>query len=220
MIRVLDSYAGLGGNRKKWDGCQVTAVELDPAIAAVYQKQYPDDTVVVGDAHQYLLEHHAEFDFVWSSPPCQSHSKMDRANYRNKPRYPDLKLYEEIIFLQSYFKGLWIVENVVPYYEPLVRAQKVGRHLFWANFHFEAFDIDRPADFINLNTNKERAKLMDWLGIHYENNLYYEGNHCPLQVLRNCVHPDLGAQIFNHAAAKITGKAVFTEGLPTQQALI
>lgn len=218
--KVLDLYAGLGGNRKKWENCQVTAVEMDSAIAAEYARQYPNDEVIIGDAHQYLLDHYNEFDFIWSSPPCQSHSKMDRANYRNAPRYPDLKLYEEIIFLQTYFDGYWIVENVNPYYEPLIKAHKVGRHLFWANFSFHAFDIDRPADFINLNTSKEKSKLMDWLGIQYEKNIYYSGNHCPLQVLRNCVHPDLGLQIFNQAIEKGTGKVIKVDGMAVQGSLI
>ena len=38
----------------------------------------PDNTVIVADAHQYLLDHYSEFDFIWTSPPCQTHS---RANY-------------------------------------------------------------------------------------------------------------------------------------------
>jgi DNA (cytosine-5)-methyltransferase 1 len=196
MYKVLDLYAGVGGNRKKMTNCEVTAVEYSPAIAEVYQGLYPNDTVVVADAHQYLLDHHHEFDFVWSSPPCQSHSRMMKATRHNLNRYPDMKLYEEIIFLQNFFKGNWVVENVVPYYAPLIPAQKVGRHLFWSNFDFTAEDVARPKNFINKANLAGKKELMDWLGIHYEKNLYYEGNHCPAQVLRNCVHPDLGKQIF------------------------
>ena len=40
---------------------------------------------------------------------------------------------------------------------------------------------------------------MEWLGIHFEENIYYEGNHCPTQVLRNCVHPLVGEQIMRAA---------------------
>ena len=78
-VRVLNLYAGVGGNRKLWQDVNVTAVELEPKIAAVYQRQHPNDTVIVGDAHAYLLEHWQEFDFIWSSPPCQTHSKMAKA---------------------------------------------------------------------------------------------------------------------------------------------
>ena len=51
------------------------------------------------------------------------------------PKYPDMKLYEEIIFLDNYFKGKYCVENVLPYYEPLIPAKKRGRHLYWTNFN-------------------------------------------------------------------------------------
>jgi len=68
-MKILNLYAGLGGNRKLWENVQVTAVELDPRIAAIYQRFHPQDRVVVGDAHQYLLDHYSEYDGVWSSPP-------------------------------------------------------------------------------------------------------------------------------------------------------
>lgn len=72
-MKILNLYAGIGGNRKLWEDCEVTAVELDPDIAGVYRKLYPDDTVIVGCAHEYLEKHFREFDFIWSSPPCPSH---------------------------------------------------------------------------------------------------------------------------------------------------
>ena len=109
-------------------------------------------------------------------------------------------MYEEILFLQHNFKGLWVVENVVPYYEPLVKpTQKVGRHLFWANFDSTVQDVDRPKNFINLGTVEGSQKLKDWLGIQYEGNLYYGKNHDPSQVLRNAVHPEIGLQILQEA---------------------
>ena len=206
-VNILNLYAGVGGNRKKWHGHDVVAVEWTPKIAAVYQDLYPDDTVVVGDAHQYLLDHGHEFDFIWSSPPCQSHSKMVKAGRNRKPRYPDLRLYEEVLYLQHFAKVPWIVENVVPYYEVLVPATKVGRHLFWSNFEFEVEDVPRPRNFINSTTVAGKELLMDWLGIHYEPNVYYAGNHCPAQVLRNCVHPDIGAAILAAALQQDLGGA-------------
>lgn len=151
-MRVLNSYAGLGGNRKKWKGVNVTAVEHDEKIAKVYQEQHPEDKVIIGDAHQYLLDHFEEFDFIWSSPPCQSHSRMIRSGRNRKPRYPDLRLYEEILFLKNNFNGPWIVENVKPYYDPLIPAKAVGRHLFWSNFDFECSEVKQPGNFINKTT--------------------------------------------------------------------
>ena len=195
-MKVLNLYAGLGGNRKYWDA-DVTAVEYTQKIADVYSKLYPDDDVVVGDAHQYLLDHYQEYDFIWSSPPCQSHSRMIRSGKNRKPRYPDMKLYEEILFLKHNFKGLWIVENVKPYYKPLIQTKEVGRHLFWSNFDFECLDVEPLKGFINQTNVAGSEKLKEWLNIKYKGNIYYEGNHCPAQVLRNCVHPRIGQQIFN-----------------------
>ena len=68
-IKVLNLYAGLGGNRQLWSGVDVTAVEMDEKIANVYSRNNPDDTVIIGDAHKYLLENYQDFDFIWSSPP-------------------------------------------------------------------------------------------------------------------------------------------------------
>jgi len=57
IFKVLNLYAGLGGNRLKWTGCEVTAVELEPDLARLYQERFPNDKVIIADAHQYLLDH-------------------------------------------------------------------------------------------------------------------------------------------------------------------
>tara|TARA_R110001606_G_C15141644_1_gene624630 strand:- start:87 stop:731 length:645 start_codon:yes stop_codon:yes gene_type:complete len=139
-MKILNLYACLGGNRYKWgDEHEITAVEWDEELAKLYQERFPNDKVVVADAHQYLLDHYREYDFIWSSPPCPTHSRARYWNSSNydtttKPVYPSMILYEEIIFLKHYFKGKYVVENVTPYYEPLILAQKRGRHLYWTNF--------------------------------------------------------------------------------------
>ena len=201
-MKILNLYAGIGSNRRLWpDNVEVTAVERNEDIAEVYAAQFPKDDVCLDDAHNFLLHFCNEFDFIWSSPPCQSHSRMIRSGKNRKPRYPDLKLYEEILFLQHNFKGKWVVENVVPYYQPLIpfSAQR-GRHLFWANFVIPDFESPKqPKNFINKTTVAGAEALKDWLGIQYEGNIYYEGNHCPAQVLRNAVHPEVGLKIFEAA---------------------
>jgi DNA (cytosine-5)-methyltransferase 1 len=202
-MNALNLYAGIGGNRKLWGGVHVTAVEIGAEIAAVYKGLYPQDTVIVADAHEYLVDHYREFGFIWSSPPCQSHSRMMKATRHDVARYPDMNLYQEIIFLQNFFKGKWVVENVKPYYEPLIPpTAALGRHYFWSNFQIKPFEVSSPKGFIELDTVSGSEALKKWLGIDYAGNLYYQDNHSPSQILRNCVHPDLGLHVFNAAQEK------------------
>lgn len=198
-MKVLNLYAGLGGNRKLWpDYCKVVAVELDPKIAKVYERLYPNDAVFEGDAHQYLLDFAHHFDFIWSSPPCQTRSKMAKATrHKHLRRYPDLSVEQEVLFLKHFYKGKWVVENVDGFFEDLIPAKKIGRHKYWSNFDVGDYEEKMPKDFINLANVAGKQKLMDWLDIHYPENIYYGKNHCPAQILRNCVHPNEGLSIFN-----------------------
>lgn len=208
-MKVLNLYAGIGGNRKLWgDEHQVTAVEKNEQIAEVYRALYPNDTVIIADAHEFLLTNHHFYDFVWSSPPCQTHSKMVKATRHVNKRYPDMALYQEIIFLKHFFKGKWVVENVAPYYDMLIQGQKLGRHIFWSNFPIPAFDIKTPKGFANLTNLQGKQVMMDWLDIHFEKNIYYDGNHCPVQILRNAVHPLLGKHVFESQFAELFAKAM------------
>jgi len=127
-MKILNLYACLGGNRYKWgDEHEITAVEWDPELAKLYQKRFPKDKVIVADAHQYLLDHYKKFDFIWSSPPCPSHSRINISQYTRenwKPKYPDMALYQEIIFLDYYYKGKYCIENVIPFYDMLIPGKK------------------------------------------------------------------------------------------------
>lgn len=196
-IKVLNLYAGIGGNRKLWENVEVTAVEYNKAIAATYQKFHPKDTVIVADAHQYLLENYENFDFIWSSPPCPTHSKISinfanaKGERRRKPKYPDMKLYQEIIFLEAFFKGKWVVENVTPYYEPLIPAKKVGRHLFWSNFHIGNVP-HKKGDKILRGEQSEKYMIKGF-------DLTDEKGFRKDQVINNCVKPELGLYIFEQA---------------------
>lgn len=121
-MKILNLYAGIGGNRKLWgDNHEITAVEYNQEIADIYKEFYPNDNVIVGDAHEYLLKHFSEYDFIWASPPCQTHSKARYFGHKSKnPIYPDMKLWQEIIFANGHVKCKWVIENVEPYYKPLV----------------------------------------------------------------------------------------------------
>ena len=189
-MKILNLYACLGGNRYKWDevaDIDVTAVELDPELARLYQERFPNDKVIVADAHQYLLDHYKEFDFIWTSPPCPTHSRArywKSSNYDTTVNavYPDLKLYEEVLFLQHYFKGKYVVENVIPYYEPLITAKKRGRHLYWTNFNLPNDLNDRR--FAISQTKNELQALCKFHNINLES---YEGTQSKLKIGRNLV---------------------------------
>ena len=191
-MKVLNLYAGIGGNRAKWTGVDVTAVEINQDIAEVYRDLYPQDTVIVGDAHQYLLDNYQNFDFIWTSPPCPTHGQYRyNVGVRSKGYkavYPDMKLYEEIIFLQYHAKGLYAVENVVSYYEPLIKPQKVGRHYVWSNFAISPFESEA-------SNIRSKNKISDFQ--EYDLSKYKLSNK--RQVLRNCVNSALGKHVFDCA---------------------
>ena len=170
-MKILNLYACLGGNRYKWDevtDVDVTAVELDAELARLYQERFPNDKVIVADAHQYLLDHYQEYDFIWSSPPCPTHSRMRKTNTgegerKSKATYSDMKLYEEILLLEHFYKGKYCVENVIPYYEPLIPAKKRGRHLYWTNFNLpNVLSIRKKEDFITSSNVKELSLFHDY----------------------------------------------------------
>ena len=142
-MKILNLFAGIGGNRLLWDdvlpGVKVTAVEFDPEIAKAYSKRFPNDDVIVGDAWDYAAKNYLDFDFIWASPPCQTHSRLNVANNIRNDRakiLPDFRLYELIVYLKFFCKKPFVVENVVPFYEPLVKPNvNLGRHYFWSNFY-------------------------------------------------------------------------------------
>jgi DNA (cytosine-5)-methyltransferase 1 len=190
-MKILNLYAGIGGNRKLWKDVEVTAVELDPKIAKIYQDFFPNDKVVVADAHQYLLDHFKEFDFIWSSPPCPSHSKIGKCKMKRKIPYPDMKLYEEILLLKHYFKGLYCVENVVAFYEPLIKPIELQRHHFWANFNItpKSFPTEKTCSV------NDRERLTKLFNINIDKYTGIDKRKC----LRNCVLPELGLHILEAA---------------------
>jgi len=218
-MKILNLYAGIGGNRKDWGNeYQITAVEINPQIAEVYQRLFPNDKIIVADAHQYLLEHYKEFDFIWSSPPCPTHSKLKVTHIKGsglKPVYPDMKLYEEIIFLKTFFDGMFCIENVCSYYEPLIKPQKIGRHYYWCNFKIdETIKVnsdkiaDRKTGFGTAGKLAERygydLSILDGItGIDKR------------QILQNTVNSKIGLHILNNGLK--TKQQMVSDFFPTER---
>lgn len=198
-MKILNLYAGIGGNRRLWgDEHEITAVENDDNTAKTYQHFYPKDTVIVGDAHEYLLKHFKEFDFIWSSPPCPTHSKLSTglAGW-DIYRYPDMGLYQEIIFLKHFFKGNWVVENVESYYTPLIPPQaNLDRHYFWSNKALGKF-IKKQRPFVGELSNAKVKELEEYHDIKLPDFAINKRLK-----LRDMVLPELGLHVFQHATIK------------------
>jgi DNA (cytosine-5)-methyltransferase 1 len=203
--KILNLYACLGGNRYKWDevadNLEITAVELDPEAARLYQERFPSDTVIVADAHQYLLDHYKEFDFIWSSPPCPTHSRIN-LSFKDSKRgikipYPKMELYQEVIFLDTFFNGKYVVENVIPYYEPLMSAKKRGRHLYWTNFNLPNDLRERDAPTISIKPSTKKPK--DWVQkrceFHKIDLTTYKGSQSKEKMANNLVDYEAGKTI-------------------------
>ena len=205
-MRILNLFAGIGGNRTLWgDKHEITAVEYDQKIAMIYLKRFPKDKVIVGDAYEYFLKHFDEYDFIWASPPCTTHTGLVLCNmghrkkgYNKYGKLPDLRLYSLIIFCQSHFEGKYVIENVKPYYKALLPPNTIiGRHYIWTNIPiltktktmkaFKGFDNEITEDFlISKGIDKETMDLLNKSSIKNKK-----------QVLNNCVFPEEGKYILD-----------------------
>jgi DNA (cytosine-5)-methyltransferase 1 len=206
--KVLNLYCGIGGNRKLWEDVDVTAVEINKDIAKIYQDFYPQDTVVVGDAHSYLLKHLQEFDFIWASPPCPTHSRMNFLhNVKGLAlRYPDMKLYQEIIILNSFFKGKYAVENVISYYKPLISPQESGGHYFWCNYYVSDF-----CNRLKVRNDKGCTLAVKMVAKNIEVKDFYDYDGDKRTILNNCIEPELGLHIFNESKKNVQTSMSFEQ---------
>ena len=102
-----------------------------------------------------------------------------------------MKLYQEIILLKTLFKGKWIVENVKPYYKPLISPTfQIGRHLFWSSDFIFALGFEE-----NLVDIWESVKKME-MAYGYDLSEYKLDTKLKRKILRNCVKPEIGKYIF------------------------
>lgn len=200
-------FAGIGGNRLFWDEVtqiNVTAVEKNPQIASIYQKRFPQDEVITGDAFEYLRENYQKFEFIWASPPCQSHSSMMKF-HPSVPKIPRVdEIYGLTIWLNHYYSSFYCIENVQPYYKILIPpSARIERHYFWSNFHIRK--VRREIRYGGQN------KIGGIINETYEELI--QKNHLDdikddllalpktQQVMRNCVKPEIGKYILRELLA-------------------
>ena len=182
-MKILNLYAGIGGNRTLWgDEHEITAIEINSDIASEYKYKFPNDEVIKTDSHQFLLHNYQNYDFIWSSPPCPSHSRLCYS--QKEKRYAEMSLYQQIILLKSWFKGKYAIENVVPYYDYLIEPNvMIGRHPYWTNFKVQ------PLEVKNIDVSRStKEELSEYLGMPIPR---ING----ALLLRNSVEPKVGKHI-------------------------
>lgn len=205
-MRILNLFAGLGGNRTLWSRAhEVTAIEIDEIIAKIYRERFPHDVLWVTDVFDFLLKFDINlYDFIWASPPCQTHSQMQKFN-KGKIPIPEMQeIYGLKVWLDWNFKGKYVIENVQPYYKtPINPTARIDRHCFWANFHIKSrrFREKRSGhgrlEYSHImRDNKEKLITIAMLEDVKEHVLSLpERFH--VQIIRNCVDPRIGKYILD-----------------------
>ena len=89
------------------------------------------------------------------------------------------------------FKGGFVIENVIPYYTPLIPAQKRHRHLYWTNFKLPSKLSDRKAPQIGAGDNE----VSKWCKFHDYNFRQYKGEQPVQKMARNLVDYEAGRTI-------------------------
>ena len=221
-FRILNMYAGIGGNARLWrkvakeNGLNIIIdhVEINPDLCKELERLFPYDNVFNTDAHKFLEFLAREndlnkYDIIWSSPPCQTHSRMNRINSKkyHKSSYIDPSLYQQIILLKYNFNGIYFVENVKPYYGIIFDGVEIGRHVIWSNIDVNDIGFRYNKKLFDLSI-EDLQKEYD---IKLSKNIYleYPKGHDPKQVYRNAVHPKLGELIFKRAINRNTQATLF-----------
>jgi len=196
VLRILDLFCGLGGVAKgfqRWldeHGVEYeyTAVDINKEVLKVHKYLNPKSQVVLRDAYSFTNDELKEFDFIWASPPCQSHS---RAQVMWKRRKPDMRLYDLIKQLLRVNKP-FVVENVIPYYEPPIKPNyRIDRHFLWTNIKQPLF-IDKLSRTPLHEMSISQLAEFHGIPLKYLKLLKHTDKR---QVLRNMVNPKLSYKL-------------------------
>jgi DNA (cytosine-5)-methyltransferase 1 len=112
---------------------------------------------------------------------------------KRKMKYPDMALYQEIIFLEYYYDGKYVVENVIPFYDLLIQGYKRNRHIYWTNFNLPSNLSKRK------NPDLGRTKnVVDALSKFHDYDFRkYKGKQSIQKVARNLVDYEAGKTILD-----------------------
>lgn len=144
-IKILDLFCGLGGVARGFQTYLIEngidfeyhAVDINPRILLAHKIINPYSLTIKRDAYSFTDEELKKYDFIWASPPCETHSIA----ILWKKEKPDMRLYELISKLYNLGKP-FIVENVKPYYNPPIKpTSKVCRHRLWSNLKITPINL-------------------------------------------------------------------------------
>jgi len=140
-VKVLDLFCGSGGAAKGLEkyADSILGIDLNP------QPYYPYDFIQC-DIFNLPDEFFQEFDFIWSSPPCQAYSIGTKWNRNLGYEYPDLVAQTRELLDKT---GLpYVIENVpgAPIRKDLILCgdmwdMKIIRH---RHFEIEGFHVVQP----------------------------------------------------------------------------
>jgi len=203
-MKILNLYAGLGGNRSLWSRThEITAVENDGSIVKLYKKRFPHDKVLFESVNEFLMKKDVnEFDFIWASPPCSTHSQMQKFNKKKMPIPRMDEIYGLIIWLEKNYEGKFAVENVQPWYKtPIQPTARIDRHIFWANFKIikkrfrEKRKMHGTLSKSHIMRDSKDKLIKDFMLEDIKHDLLKLARN--ERFIRNCVDPRIGAYILS-----------------------
>ena len=101
--------------------------------------------------------------------------------------------------MEKWYKKKYVVENVIPYYEPLIPAKKRGRHLYWTNFNLPNDLNERDSSIM-----EGADEVTKWCKFHEYDFKKYKGKQRTDKMARNLVDYEAGKTIFKTALNIIT----------------
>ena len=150
-LKILDLFCGLGGVARGFQTFLIEngidfeyyAIDVDDRILKAHKVLNPRSIVIKRDAYSFSDEELCNYDFIWASPPCETHSIV--GTWRRKISVdPDMRLYELIDRLYDLGKP-FVVENVKPYYKPPIRpTSRANRHVLWSNLEIPPIKVNLP----------------------------------------------------------------------------
>jgi len=165
---------------------EYVAVDNDRKVLQVHSLLNPHSKTVLEDAWLISDDRLLQYDFVWASPPCESHSVLCWKR-KDKPK-PDMRLWWLIRRLRK-LKVPFIVENVRPYYGTILKpTAKAGRHLLWSNLSLKSVQLNSNVTFYDIHNRRDA--LVEYHGLPG-----WVARVATRDMLRDMMHPQLSYKL-------------------------